>query len=150
VPENNALDSPLVAAAEVGWGARMLSGGPLVWAGAGGGALALGFGLLIRRRADALLALSLLAMAALPWAGFVKGHPFRIRYMVPLLAIEAVGAGVAVGFVPRLRIAIGLLVLGAIAYGLHPFNFNAGGWVESTVPMIVEAEWEQPNAPVRK
>src|SRR5204863_3274383 len=34
VPENKALDSPLVAAAEIGWGARMLSGGPLVWAGA--------------------------------------------------------------------------------------------------------------------
>ena len=28
--------------------------------------------------------LSLAATAALPWLAFVEGHPFRIRYMVPL------------------------------------------------------------------
>ena len=32
-------------------------------------------------------------MAAIPWTAFVDGHPFRIRYMVPLIAVEAIGAG---------------------------------------------------------
>ena len=144
VPENKALDSPLVAAAEIGWGARMLSGGPLIWTGAGGGALALGFGLLIRRRADALLALSLLAMAALPWAAFVKGHPFRIRYMVPLMAFEAVGAGMAAGLPPdrRVRAACAIAVLAIAGCELRPLDASA--------PMAVEAQWDRPNAPVRE
>ena len=34
-------------------------------------------------------------------AAFLEGHPFRIRYMVPLIAAEAVGAGVAAGLVPN-------------------------------------------------
>ena len=54
-------------------------------------------------------------MAALPWAAFLKGHPFRIRYMVPLIAVEAIGAGIAAGIVPerRLRAACAIALLGA-------------------------------------
>ena len=44
------------------------------------------------------------ATAALPWLAFLDGHPFRIRYMVPLIAAEAVGAGVVAGIVPRRRL----------------------------------------------
>jgi hypothetical protein len=144
VQENKALDNPLAAAAEIGWGARMLSGNLLVWVGAAGGALAAGFGLLIRRRADALLALSLLAMAALPWAAFVKGHPFRIRYLVPLMAFEAIGAGIAAGLPPdrRVRAACAIAVLAIAGYELRPLDASA--------PMVVEAQWDRPNAPVRE
>ena len=56
-------------------------------------------GLARRRRADMLIAVALLAMAAIPWTAFLDGHPFRIRYMVPLMAIEAIGAGL-VGWRP--------------------------------------------------
>ena len=40
-------------------------------------------------------------LAALPWLAFIEGHPFRIRYMVPLIAIEAIGAGYAVEMARR-------------------------------------------------
>jgi hypothetical protein len=144
VPENKALDKPLMAAAEIGWGARMLSGDLLVWAGAAGGALAIGCGLLMRHRADALVALSPLAMAAIPWAAFVKGHPFRIRYVVPLMAFEAIGAGIAAGLLPdrRVRAACAIAVLAVAGYELRPLDASA--------PMVVEAQWDRPNAPVRE
>jgi len=60
----------------------------LTWLGVAGAALALVIGLVSRRRAGTLIAVSLLAMGRYPWAAFVKGHPFRIRYMVPLVAME--------------------------------------------------------------
>jgi hypothetical protein len=143
VPENKALGDPFMAATEIGWGTRTLSGVALTWLGAAGTAIALAIGLVNRRRAESLIVVSLLAMAAVPWAAFVRGHPFRIRYMVPLIAMEAIGAGVAVGLVTSRRartvFAIALLILAG--YELRPFDASA--------PMVVEAEWDRPNPPVR-
>ncbi len=143
VPENKALGDPMMAAAEIGWGTRMLSGALLVAIGGVGATLLLGMGLASRRRADALIALSLLATSAIPWVAFVKGHPFRIRYMVPLIAIEAIGAGVAAGAIARRRVqlALAIAVLLVAAYELRPLDRSA--------PMVVEAQWDRPNAPVR-
>ena len=44
-----------------------------------------------------LVATSLFATAALPFSAFVAGHPFRIRYMIPLVAACALFGGLAVG-----------------------------------------------------
>ena len=41
--------------------------------------------------------LALAGTAAVPWTAFVEGHPFRIRYMVPLDRVEAIGVGAAGG-----------------------------------------------------
>ena len=143
VPENKALGDPMMAAAEIGWGTRMLSGAPLTWLGAAGIAIALGLGLASRRRADMLMVVALLAMAAIPWTAFLDGHPFRIRYMVPLMAVEAIGAGLAAGVLPghRLRAACASALLVLAAYELRP--------LDAAAPMVVEAQWDRPNAPVR-
>ena len=143
VPENKAIGDPMLAAAEIGWGTRMLSGWLLVALGGVGAAVLLGMGLTSRRRADALIVLSLLTTAAIPWAAFVKGHPFRIRYMVPLIAMQAVGAGVAAGAVTsrRVRAVCVAALLAVVAYELRPLDASA--------PMVVEAQWDRPNAPVR-
>jgi hypothetical protein len=143
VPENKALGDPVMAAAEIGWGARMLSGAPLTWAGAAGIAIALGLGLFGRRRGDMLMAVALMAMAAIPWTAFLNGHPFRIRYVVPLIAVEAIGAGVAAGVQPgrRLRAACASALLVLVAYDLRP--------LDAAAPMVVEAQWDRPNVPVR-
>ena len=145
VPENKALGNPLLAAAEIVWGAHALSGYLMMIAAAAGIAPLLLAGLFRRERADGLIALSLLATAALPWSAFVNGHPFRIRYMVPLIAIEAVGAGCAAGAlasVTRLRLVLPLVLLAAIGYELRP--------LDAAAPMVVEAQWDRPNAPVRQ
>jgi hypothetical protein len=141
VPENKALGDPWLAVKEIAWGTRMLSGPLLVVIGLTGLGVVVVLGLASRARGSAIIAASLVAMAAIPWAAFVKGHPFRIRYMVPLIAAEAIGAGVLVGLSRRVRIAAAIAVLAVVAYELRPLDAGA--------PMIVEAQWDRPNAPVR-
>jgi hypothetical protein len=141
VPENKALGLPLLAAAEIGWGTQMLSGSAPFWIGAGGVALLAAIGLFDRDRPEALIALALIASAALPWAAFVKGHPFRIRYMVSLIVIEAIGAGIGAGVWRRSKTIGAVAVMAAVAFVLRPLDASA--------PMVVEAQWDRPNAPVR-
>jgi hypothetical protein len=141
VPENKALHDLSLAAKEVGWGTRALSGPLLVWIGGAGAASLAALGLVHRRRSDALIALSLVATAAIPWMAFYKGHPFRIRYMLPLIAMEAVGAGFVAGMLRRGRPIAASAVLLAVALELRPFDGSA--------PMVLEAQWDRPNAPVR-
>jgi len=154
VPENPAQGLPLAAANLIVWGTRALSGASVSAIGVAGCAVLLTAGVLVKRRAGALVALSLAATAAVPWVAFIDGHPFRIRYMVPLIAIEAVATGVLVdclaGFVGRpfqgrrsgdgkrvaLR-ALSVLAIGIAAFELHPLDVKA--------PMVLEAQWDRVN-----
>jgi hypothetical protein len=160
VPDNRALGKPLAAAGQVGWGLLQLSD-PVLLAMAAAGALVLLAPLASRRlRAERVIALSLGAAAALPWFAFVNGHPFRIRYMVPLLLGEAVAVGAAVGLLQTLaaagvrrwgrtgagrafavRAAVAAVVALAIVPRLDPFDLRA--------PMIVEAQRDRPNRSIR-
>jgi hypothetical protein len=72
---------------------------------------------------------------------FYRGHPFRIRYMVPLMAMEAVGAGIVAGMFRRGRAIASCVVLGIAAFELRPLDRMA--------PMVVEAQWDRPNVPAR-
>ena len=142
VPENKALGLPVLAAAEIWWGTHLLSGS-LIIAVAALGVVSLAIvGAVSRRRADAWIVLSLATTAALPWAAFVKGHPFRIRYMVPLLVIEAIGVGFFAGLTRRAHVVAVVAVLAIAAYDLRPLDARA--------PMVVEAQWDRPNGPVRQ
>ena len=142
VPENKALGRPLLALTEIGWGAHALSG-TLTMGVAGIGLTALGvWGLMRRERAVALVPVALLAAAALPWVAFLEGHPFRIRYMVPLLAAEAIGIGAAAGIVPRAPSIAALAIALALAFDVRPLS--------STAPMVLEAQWDRPNVRARQ
>jgi hypothetical protein len=150
VPENKALGDAWLAAKEIGWGAQILSGPALTWIGGAGLVVAAVASVIALRRAplgrprtaEALIAISPVAMAAIPWAAFYRGHPFRIRYMVPLMAVEAIGAGVAAGLAPRrVTLAAAVAVAAVSAAELRPFDKSA--------PMVVEAQWDRPNRPER-
>jgi hypothetical protein len=151
-PENKALGDPMMAAAEIWYGLHSLSGSFISSIAAAGAVILLIQGLTKARCAPALIVLSLMATAALPWLAFIEGHPFRIRYMVPLIAIEAIGAGYAVEMArrvlePRLfaRSASSALIVvmcALLAYELRPLDLTA--------PMVVEAQWDRPNVPVRE
>ncbi|HJZ75808.1 MAG TPA: hypothetical protein VKE51_28940 [Vicinamibacterales bacterium] len=151
VPENKAIGDAVLAAKEIAWGAQTLSGPMLTRLGGIGVAIAIVVSLIPARsasgvfalRPDAAVAASLLAMAAVPWAAFYRGHPFRIRYVVPLMAIEAIGGGILAGMVPvrRLRPVAALVLAAIVAYELHPLDRSA--------PMVVEAQWDRPNTPER-
>jgi len=95
-----------------------------------------------RSAGPALLAVSLLAAAALPWMAFLDGHPFRIRYMVPLVAAEAVGVGLAAGLLQRAHRHAWLVVVTLVAFQLNPLSPDA--------PMVLEAQWDRPNADGRR
>jgi hypothetical protein len=137
VPENTAKDHPYDALAEVAWGVRALSGYGLLTVALAGAALLAMQGLLAKRRAVALVPLALAATAAVPWTAFLDGHPYRIRYMVPLIAAQAVFAGSLAGAWKRLQpVAVVGLALVA-AYDLRPLDLSA--------PMVVEAQWDRPN-----
>ena len=137
VPENVALHHPLLALDQIAWGVRAVSGLGVLILGVAGLSAALVVGLTDRRRAALLVPISLAATAALPWVAFLQGHPYRIRYMVPLVAAEAVGAGLVVGLSKRLAPAVALVVLGVAASEVRPFDVAA--------PMVVEAQWDRPN-----
>ncbi|HUK35829.1 MAG TPA: hypothetical protein VLV86_18055, partial [Vicinamibacterales bacterium] len=73
VPENKAQGLPIVAIEEIVWGTRELSGRLMIVLGVAGCAALLVAGLFSRTRAHALIALSLAATAAVPWAAFIDG-----------------------------------------------------------------------------
>jgi hypothetical protein len=141
VPENKARGDLMLAVREIAWGTRMLGGAALVWVGLAGVAALAVLGLVSRRRVEAIIAVALGATAATPLVAFYKGHPFRIRYMVPLIAIEAIGAGVAAGMVRKARLPAAAAVAILAVATLRPFD--------ATAPMVIEAQWDRPNAPVR-
>jgi hypothetical protein len=130
-----------------------LSGRVLVASAAAGALILIVAGLADRRRARLLIPVALCATAAVPWSAFLDGHPFRIRYMVPLIAFEAVAAGTFAGLTSRVigrgrpvgravDLVLAVLVGGLAAVTLHP--------LDTAAPMVVEAQWDRPNAPVRQ
>jgi hypothetical protein len=152
VPENKALGLPIAAAGEIVWGVTELSGRLIVGAAVAGALLLIVFGLAARGRGRYLIPVALCATAAVPWSAFLDGHPFRIRYMIPLIAFEAVAAGALAGLTsgmlrrghPLGRVAdvsLAALLAGVAAFTLRPLDTSA--------PMVVEAQWDRPNAPVR-
>ena len=95
VAENPALGRPWTAANQILTGVRALGGTLTTVIGLVGLIGLLARGLFARPGAIALVALAPAAAAAVPWIAFFEGHPQRVRYMVPLLAAQAIGVGAA-------------------------------------------------------
>jgi hypothetical protein len=142
VPENPAEGHPYAALSEIVWGLRALSGTALIAIAAAGAAALIVGALANRRRGAWVLPLALAATAALPWLAFIDGHPYRIRYIVPLIAAEAVCAGAAAGLVTRYRPASAVVLMLFAWMELSP--------LDSSAPMVTEAQWDRPNRAVRQ
>jgi hypothetical protein len=165
VPENTeALGHASVALDQIRTGLYQLSGTALVWSGYGGAVLIVaayvghpfrlrqGFGGLAVASAEAvmgrqsaypareslLILLALVAAAALPWYAYFEGHPFRIRYDVPLVAACGAIAGAGIGLLwrPARPIVAAIVVAAAVAQA-HP--------LDRTAPLITEAQRDAPN-----
>jgi hypothetical protein len=89
-------------------------------------------------RSRLALVLAPLAAAALPLSAYVQGHPFRIRYDVPLVAASALAAGAGIGLLwkPLQPIAAALVVTTALIQA-HP--------LDRTAPLIVESQRDAAN-----
>jgi hypothetical protein len=142
VPDNPDAGRPFKTMGSIWWASHRLNGfGVLLFAVAGAAWLAAS-GLTRRRHAAALVALALVATAALPWYAFFSGHPFRFRYMVPLVPGLAVYAGCFVGVLPRrFRVAATVVLALLVLVETRPFGKDA--------PMVIEAQLDRQHGEAR-
>ncbi len=138
VPDNPDMGRPFKTIGSIWWASHHLNGyGVLLWAVAGAAALAVA-GLASRSRAACLVVLALAASAALPWYAFFIGHPFRFRYMIPLVPALAVSAGIGVGLTGRLRLAASALLVALVVVETRPLDPSA--------PMVLEAQLDRQHS----
>ncbi len=134
VTDPELLHHPIGVLDKMATGFLDLAGTPLALAGLAGLAVLL---VRIRRAPQLLVFAAPLAASALPFLAFYAGHPFRVRYLVPLVLAMAILTAFAIGVLPRrFRAAAALLLTAGIIWGRTPFDSNA--------PMVVEAQWETP------
>jgi hypothetical protein len=142
VPDNPVRGHLWLAWMQIWEGLGSLVGSPLArlaWVAAG---IVAGYAIVRKDRAALLVVLALAACAVLPLGAYFKGHPFRIRYDVPLVAAAAAIIGAGIGLLPRrLSWTAAALVLGIALRGAHPLDVHA--------PMVVEAQLDVPNTAAR-
>ena len=103
-----------------------------------------------RREDSALLVtLALFAAAAVPLVAFYQGHPYRIRYMIPVVAACAVFSGLAVGLISRASAARRTVKLrpptarAALAGVLLASLLIESPLWSTQAPMLLEAQWDR-------
>jgi hypothetical protein len=140
VPDPSYAGQPLRTLIGIWWGTHQLSGyaietiallaaGAITWRA-------------IRNREDAglLITLALFAAAALPIVAFYQGHPYRIRYMIPVVSACAIFGGLAIGLASRTgkllnRAALAGILTASLFVESPPWNMQA--------PMLLEAQWDR-------
>ena len=143
IADNPARGHLWLAWTEIWDGLRLLVGSPLAWTAWLAAAAIAGYAIVRKDRSALLVVLALAACAALPLGAYLKGHPFRIRYDVPLVAAAAAIIGTAVALLPRaVRLPAAAVVLALAAWDAHPLDRGA--------PMIVEAQRDVQNTAGRR
>lgn len=143
VPDNPARGDATLVLEQIRDGVERLSSPAFAAFGAFGFVVVAVRALSSARHRSLLVVLALAAMAALPFLAFHAGHPFRIRYMTPLVAASALFTGFAIGFAPSLaRLAVIAAAAIAIVPDLKPYDHTA--------PMIVEARREERHQRARQ
>jgi hypothetical protein len=135
VVDNPDMGRPLKTLGSIWWASHQMDGYPVLVCAVAGAAAVLVTGLASRARAWSLVVLALTASAALPWYAFFIGHPFRFRYMIPLVPAIAVYAGIGVGLMGRLRVGAAALLVASVLVFTHPFDPAA--------PMVIEAQLDR-------
>ena len=141
VPDNTATGRPVAAFVQVFWGVRVLGGLATATLSSVAAGIVLLWSIASERRRLALIAVALACAASLPAYAFYEGHPFRVRYMIPLFAAAGACVGIAVGWLPRQRVAAACLVLVIVAADAIATSRDAA--------MVSEAQWDVPNSRAR-
>lgn len=132
VAENESLGRPLAAWDQVIEGLYQVSGAITVYPAYLGAAVIAFAGLRTAKRAPLIVVLALAACAALPWYAYLQGHPFRIRYSVPLVVACAAITATAIALLPRLlRPVTAAALVAATLWQLPPFDRRAALIAES-------------------
>jgi hypothetical protein len=152
VPDPTYAHQALRTLIGIWWGTHQLSGYAIeTIALAGAGTIA--WRALARTEDSALMiTLAPFAAAAVPMVAFYDGHPYRIRYMIPVVAACALFAGLAIGVISRVRTdaaypgdgwrrarplgpAAAAIVVASLFVESPPWNMQA--------PLLVEAQWDR-------
>jgi hypothetical protein len=123
-------------------GLRGLAGDRFVNATTIAAALLIALALTRRRFMPLLMPIALLAAVALPFYAFYSGHPFRIRYEVPLILGGAAVIGAAVALLRWFAPLVAVPLFGLIFLQTPPFSGLA--------PMLVEAQLDRNNSAGRR
>jgi hypothetical protein len=142
VADNPDMGRPFKTIGSIWWASHQLNGyAVLLCAVAGAVAVAI-TGWISKARASALVVLAMAASAALPWYAFVSGHPFRFRYMIPLVPALAVWAGIGVGLTGRFRVVAAAIMMALVVVETPPFDPSS--------PMVLEAQLDRAHSRERK
>ena len=142
VVDNPDMGRPFKTMGSIWWASHHLNGYGVLLCSVAGLAAAFVNGVRDRTQARTLIVLAMAASAALPWYAFFIGHPFRFRYMVPLVPAFAVWAGIGVGLTRRFRIIAAVLLVALVLVETRPFDGAA--------PMVQEAQLDRQHSLQRR
>jgi hypothetical protein len=132
VAENEALGQPLLAGEQIREGLDRLGGATARWTAMAGTALVIWAFVRSRAQASLVLVLALGASVVLPWYAYLQGHPFRIRYSLPLVVACAVLTATGIGLLHRrARLLAAIAALGALLLETSPLDRSAALITES-------------------
>jgi hypothetical protein len=135
VPDETLRGQPMAVYEKVVEGIHLL-GGAWLFRFAQVAVLLVGsLGLATAGRAPMLIPLTLFGAGALPMLAYLAGHPFRMRYEIPLVIACAVATGLGVGLLRRIAPLIAVGVLAVVVREARPFDPKA--------PMIAEAQLDR-------
>jgi hypothetical protein len=140
--DHSTYQSPLAVLRLVGFGVRTLNGDVMTAIAVCGLMVLLISVASVRRGSHLLIVLSLAACIALPVYAFWNGHPFRIRYLVPVTMSIAAVTGVGVGLLPRYRGLAATVVFLTALIETPPLSGRS--------PMVVEAQRDAANVRARQ
>jgi hypothetical protein len=128
----------------VWWGTHRLSGYVVESIALLTAAFVIGRSLIRRSEAPTLVTAAVFAAAALPALLFFEAHPFRVRYMVPMVSACALFGGMAIGMIgPKGGpYVLSLILIASSLIESPPWRTNA--------PLILEAQLDASNAIARR
>lgn len=132
VPDEALRGQPAAVLAKIAEGTELLGGTRMLWLLLLSLVVVLAAGLSSAGRAPITIAVSLFAAAALPLSAYLAGHPFRMRYEIPLIVAGALASGVAVGLFRRAAPFVAPLAFALVVLETPPFDPRA--------PMVREAQ----------
>jgi hypothetical protein len=138
------------SALAIWWGTHRLSGYVIEIVGLAAAALLTWRALRHKDEAANLVTVTLFAAATLPAMAFYEAHPFRIRYMVPLVSACALFCGIAVGLLgsgTSRRTGAGAWTLAALL--IASALIESPPWSRDR-PLLVEAQLDAANSRDRR
>jgi hypothetical protein len=138
VPDETLKGNPQIVYDKILEGTTLLAGSRLVRIAEMSAIVVLVLAIVRRERAPMMVPLALFGAAALPISAYLVGHPFRMRYEIPLIMSSAVAIGLAVGQLRDWAKPAAALVFLLVYLQRPPFDPRA--------PMLAEAQLDAGNS----